>query len=317
MMRTTTTLLLAIVLLASCNQYQKTPSGLSYKIAKSGSSEKLKNGQFVKFNIEYKVPPKDTILTSSYGHIPAYMVIDTSRPAKHSFLEIITLCAVGDKVEFVMSVDTLKKLGMIEYNNIFHAKDLIKGRVEILKVFAKQEDASADLQKEQLAEKQKEIKELQDFTAKKGIKTQSTKNGVLVEIQTPGDQAMKADSGQQTKVMYRGTFLDGKEFDSNMDKNKPNNQPLTILVGSQGGAQSVIPGLDEAIRLFGKGGKGKIYIPAMLAYGQNGQPPVIPAYSNMIFEIEMIDVSAPPPPAPVAAQPGMPGQPQATPHGKK
>lgn len=309
MMRTTTTLLLAIVLLASCNQYQKTPSGLVYKISKSGIKEKLKNGLFVKFNIEYKVPPKDSVLTSSYGHIPAYLVVDTSRPNKHSFLEIITLCAVGDKIDFSMSVDTLKNLGMLEYNNIFHKKDIIKGRVEIIKVFPSQPDAQADMLKEQAIEKARELKELQEYTSKKGIKTQTTRSGTLVEIQAPGD-VQKADSGKQAKVMYKGTFLDGKEFDSNIDPKGQNNQPLVINVGSTGGPNSVIPGLDEALRLFGKGGKGRIYIPAMLAYGQNGQPPRIPAYANMIFEIEMLDVSIPAPPAPV---PAMPGQPQAQP----
>ncbi|MCA6452692.1 MAG: FKBP-type peptidyl-prolyl cis-trans isomerase [Chitinophagaceae bacterium] len=306
-MRTTSTLLLAIVLLASCNQFQKTPSGLSYKITSGGSKDKLKHGQFVKFNIEYKVPPKDSVLTSSYGHVPAYLVIDTSRPNKHSFLEIITQCAVGDKIEFSMSVDTLKKLGMIEYNNIFHARDMIKGRVEILKVFDKQELASADLAKEQELEKQKEIKELQEFTAKKGIKTVSTPSGVLVEIQTPGDAQFKADSGKQVTLMYKGTFLDGKQFDSNMDKNSPNNQPLQVVVGTQG----VIQGMDEALRLFSKGAKGKMYIPAMLAYGQNGQPPVIPQYSNLVFEIEMLDVTTPAPqPAQPAGPQGQPQQPQ-------
>lgn len=299
-MRTTTTLLLAIVLLASCNQFQKTPSGLSYKISSGGSKEKLKHGQFVKFNIEYKVPPKDSVLTSSYGHVPAYLVIDTSRPNKHSFLEIITQCGVGDKVEFTMSVDTLKKLGMLEYNNIFRARDMIKGRVEIIKVFENQELASADLTKEQGLEKDREVKDLQAFVAKKGIKTVSTASGVLVEIQSTGDATLKADTGKQASVLYRGTFLDGKEFDSNMDKNKPGAQPLSVLIGGQ----SVIPGLDEGLRLFGKGGKGKIYIPAMLAYGQNGQPPVITPYANLIFEIEILDITKP------TAQPQMPAMPQ-------
>jgi FKBP-type peptidyl-prolyl cis-trans isomerase FkpA len=301
MMRTTLTLLVAIVLLASCNQYQKTPSGLAYKITKGNSKETLKQGQFVKFNIEYKIGAKDTVLTSSYGHIPGYMVVDTTRPAKHSFLEIITKCGVGDKVAFVMSVDSLKKLGMIEYNDMFHAKDVINGRVDILKTFASQQEASADLQNEQVLEKDREIKELKDFTAKKGIKTQSTTSGVLVEVENPGE-AMKADSGKQASVLYRGTFLNGKEFDSNMDKTKPNNQPMVVVVGTN----AVIPDLDEALRLFGKGGKGKIYIPSMLAYGQGGQPPVVPAYSNLVFDIEMLDVTTPAPPAAAPA----PGQPQ-------
>jgi FKBP-type peptidyl-prolyl cis-trans isomerase FkpA len=301
MMRTTITLLTAIVLLASCNQYQKTPSGLSYKITKGGSNEKLKNGQFVKFNIEYKVPPKDSVLSSSFGHMPAYIVIDTTRTTRHSFLEIITQCAVGDKIEFVLNVDTLKKMGMIEYNNIFHARDMIRGRVEILKAFTVQAEASADLEKETNLEKDREIKELQDFTAKKGIKTQSTASGVLVEVQSAGD-AQKADSGKQTKVMYKGSLLNGRVFDSNTDKNGRNTEPLTFVVGTR----AMIPGLDEGVRLFGKGGKGRIYIPAMLAYGQNGQPPLIPGYSNLIFDVEVVDVSAPPPPAPAASMPKLP-----------
>lgn len=310
MMRTTLTLLAAIVMLASCNQYEKTPSGLTYKITSGGGKEKLKNGQFVKFNIEYKIPPKDSVLTSSFGHVPAYLVIDTSRQSKHSFLEIITKCAVGDKIDFAMSVDTLKKLGMLEYNNIFHARDMIKGKVEIIKTFAKQDEAMADLNKEQETERQREIKELQDFTAKKGIKTQSTKSGVLVDISTPGDQNLKADSGKQASVMYKGTFTNGKEFDSNMGANNPNKEPLNVVIGTNG----VIPGLEEGLRMFGKGGKGKIYIPAMLAYGQNGQPPVIPAYSNLVFEVEILDITTP---APKPAQP-MPGQPmpQANPQQK-
>ncbi len=297
-MRTTTTLLLAIVLLASCNQYEKTPSGVTYKITKGGSNEKLKQGQYVKFNIEYKLPPKDTVINTSFGHIPAYMVLDTARATKHSFLEVVTKCAVGDKVDFVLSVDSLKKLGQIEYNNMFHQKDMIKGRVEILKVFNSQIEANADVQKEVDLETQREIKTLKEYAAKLGVKTVSTPSGALVEVQNAGDAA-KADSGKEAKVMYRGAFISGKVFDSNMDKAGPNNQPLNVLIGvaGQGG---VIKGMDEGLRMFGKGGKGKIFVPAMLAYGQQGQPPVMPAYSNLVFDIEVLDVDIP---KPAAAQP--------------
>lgn len=303
-MRTTTALLLAIVLLASCNQYQKTPSGLAYKITKGSSKDKLKQGQFVKFNIEYKVPPKDSVLTSSYGHIPGYLMVDTVRPSKHSFLEVITQLAVGDKLEFTMSVDTLKKLNMIEYNNIFHAGDMIKGKVEILSTFASQELATADLQKEMDLEKNKEIKELQDFTKKGGITTQSTKEGALVFVENAGE-GVKADSGMHAKILYRGLLLNGTEFDSNK---KPNGQPLEVNVGSTTSG-AVIKGLDEALHLFGKGGKGKVFIPAMLGYGQNGQPPMIPQYANLIFEIEVLDVSQAP------AQPALPGMQNGRPQG--
>lgn len=308
-MRTTVTLLLAIVLLASCNQYKKTPSGLPYKIIKGDGKVPLKNGMFVKLNIEYKVPPKDSILMSTYDKIPAYLVIDTARPNKYSFLEVITQCAVGDKIEFTMSVDSLKKLGMIEYSNVFRARDMIKGRVEILKAYNSQEEAAADLTKEQNVEKERELKQIADYVTKKGIKTQATRSGSLVEIQVPGDQSLKADSGKMASIRYRGTLMkEGTEFDSNMNPNSPNKQLLNILVGSTGTQNSVIPGMDEAIRMFGKGGKGRMFIPAAQAYGQNGTGP-IPAYANLVFEIEVVDVTTPPPPAPTPA----PQMPQAQP----
>ncbi len=297
MMRTTITLLVAIVLLASCNQYKKTPSGLAYKITKGDGKVKLKQGDFVKFNIEFKIAPKDSSLSSSYGKIPAYMVIDTARSPKHSFLEVITQLAVGDKMEFVMNVDSLKKMGMLEYNNVFHARDMIKGRLEVLKTYTKQEDVIADRTAEIEKEKQKEVTAVKDFVTKKGIKTQATRSGALVELQTPGDQTQLADSGKMAKVMYKGMILEtGKQFDGNIGD--PSRMPLMVAVGSTGTQNSVITGLDEGLRMFGKGGKGKVYIPAMLGYGDAGSPPVIPTYANLVFEIEVVDVTTPPPPTP-------------------
>lgn len=303
-MRTTITLLAAIVLLASCNQYQKTPSGLAYKITKGSSKENFKNGQFVKFNIEYTLGPKDSVLTSSYGHIPGYVMIDTSRPARHSFLEVITKCGVGDKIQVVMSVDSLKKMGMLDYNNIFHPRDMIKGKIEFLGVYNSQPEAAADNAKEAKMETDREIKTLKELAAKKSPKTVTTPMGVVVDVANPGDPSAKADSGTTAKVMYRGTLTDGKLFDTNMDPSKPNAQPLMVNIGGQPGTPgAVIPGMDQALRLFGKGGKGTMYIPAMLAYGQGGQPPVIPAYANLVFDVEVLDVTRTP------AQPAQPAGP--------
>lgn len=302
-MRTTTALLLAIVLLASCNQYQKTPSGFQYKISKGNGKEKLKQGQFVKFNVEFRIPPKDSVFNTSFGHIPGYLVVDTARVSKHSFLEILTQLSAGDKVDFALNVDTLKKMGALEYNNFFHQRDIIKGKLEILAVFNTQDQANADVQKEVENEKQREVKDLKDYVAKLGVKQpMATASGALVEVINAGE-AQKADSGKQVKVMYRGTLTNGKEFDANMGKSARTNEPLKVNIGAVSGEGRVVPGMDEGLRFFGKGGKGRIFIPAMLAYGQNGQPPVIPAYSNLVFDVEVVEVGNPAPPPPVPAAP--------------
>lgn len=295
-------LLSAVVLLASCNQYEKTPSGLAYKIKKGDSKNLLKQGQFVKMHVEYKLPAKDSVLSSSFNRVPVYFMIDSNQKAKHSFIEVIYKCAPGDKIDFVMSVDSLKKFGMLEYNNIFKEKDLINGKVEVIKTFATQELMLADYQLEMDKEKARESKELKEHLTKKGIKAQEMPSGVFVEITSAGDLTAKADSGKQASVLYRGTFLDGKKFDGNMDKGSPNTQPLEVVVGGGG----VIKGLEEGLKSFGKGGRGRIYIPALLGYGPNGSAPIIPPYASLIFDIEVLDVKTP---APAPAQP-MPGQPQ-------
>lgn len=82
---------------------------MPYKITKGNSKELLKHGQFVKLNIEYKLKSKDTVLNTSYGHIPMYFYLDTARLGKYTFTEVITKCAPGDKMEFSLSIDSLKK----------------------------------------------------------------------------------------------------------------------------------------------------------------------------------------------------------------
>ncbi len=285
--------LAASVVLVSCNQYEKTKSGFAYKIQSGGSKEKLKQGQFVKLNIEYKIGAKDSVLSSTYGHIPAYIVIDTARLGKYNFTEIIPLCSVGDKVQFVMSVDTLKKLGMIpDYSTVFTKKGSIKGRVEILKAFTTEKDVNDDYMKEIDAEKQREMKEVDEYAKKNSAKTEKTPNGVLVQIDNAGTGA-KIDSTKQASVYYKGYLFNGKVFDSNI-KDGVKGQPFNVVVGRHG----AIPGWEEGLKYFAKGGKGKLFIPSLMAYGMQGNPPVIPPFSNLVFEIEIADVTdAPPPPA--------------------
>lgn len=311
-MKITVKLLLAIVLFASCNQYEKTPSGLAYKITKGDGKEKLKNGQAIKLNIEYKLAAKDSLLSSSFDHIPVYFVLDTARLGKYNFTELLTSVSEGDKIDCRLSVDTLKKMGMIEYNAVFHKGDFINCKVGVLKTFHGQPEMMADYTKELTAEKQKEVDALKAYTTKKNIKTKSTPGGVLVEIENEGT-GPKADSGMVAIVLYKGTFMDGKVFDSNMVNHQPTGPAFKVPVGTG----AVIKGWDEGLRLFGKGGKGRMFIPAMLGYGPQGSAPVIPAYSNLIFEVEIQDVTVAPPPAPQPPMPGMPtmsGKPQGNPH---
>ena len=297
------------ILLAACSsKYEKTPSGLAYKISRGNGKEKVKQGQVVKFYIEYILQGKDTVLNSNFGKMPGYMPVDTARLPKHNFTEIITKLAVGDKVEFVMSVDSLKRMGQIpDYDRLFKKGGTIKGKVEVLKIFANdsltQPDYQAEVKKEEtrtageraakakeseaknkgLIEKQ--TKELKEYAAKNNIKLVSSPLGVLVEVQNEGT-GIKADAGKHAKLMYKGYLTNGKVFDANMGADAKHKEPIDVAVGTH----NTIPGFEDAMKFFGKGGKGRLLIPAVLAYGDK-EMPGMPANSNLIFDIEVVDVT--------------------------
>ena len=92
----------------------------------------------------------------------------------------------------------------------------------------------------------------------------------------------KADS--IVSVHYRGTLLDGSEFDSSYERY----EPLTLPVGG------VIPGWTEALTLMKEGSKWQLYIPAALAYGEAGAPPAIGPNATLLFEVELLSAAAKP-----------------------
>src|SRR4030095_2661550 len=122
-----------------------------------------------------------------------------------------------------------------------------------------------------------------------------TTTGACAVVENPGDQSLKADSGKLVTVMYKGYLQsNGKVFDTNMDTTKGHTDPYQFAVGSR----NAIAGWNEAFPYFGKGAKGKILVPAMLAYGPQDQGPDIPAFSNLIFDVELLNVEDMPAQAP-------------------
>jgi FKBP-type peptidyl-prolyl cis-trans isomerase FklB len=114
-------------------------------------------------------------------------------------------------------------------------------------------------------------------------------DGLQYLVLTNGTGAMPSASDTVT-VNYRGTLLDGTEFDSSYKRG----QPASFPVGG------VIHGWTEALQKMNTGSKWKLFIPANLAYGEQGRPG-IPPNSTLIFEVELVSIQATtPPPAPAA-----------------
>jgi len=112
--------------------------------------------------------------------------------------------------------------------------------------------------------------------AKEGVKV--LPSGLQYKVIKEGTgQTPKADD--KVKTHYRGTLINGTEFDSSYKRNKP----------AEFAVNGVIPGWTEALQLMKEGCKWELYIPANLAYGERGRPG-IPPNSTLIFEIELLEV---------------------------
>ena len=128
------------------------------------------------------------------------------------------------------------------------------------------------------AEKEKAagIEFLAENGKKEGITT--TASGLQYEILTEGSGA-KPLASNKVKVHYHGTLIDGTVFDSSKDRGQP----------AEFGLGQVIKGWTEGLQLMAVGSKFKFYIPQELGYGARAQGS-IPAYSTLIFEVELLDI---------------------------
>lgn len=285
--------------------YKKTSTGMLYDITSNGSGEPIKNGEFIKANLRIVTQGsdgKDTVLSIT-DHMPGYGKVDTSIKNTHNFTDILGMAKVGDSINFVSFVDTLKKMGQ-QLPPSFKAGGTIKGWVKILAKFKNEDEVKADYAKEEKIESDREIASIQKYLKDKNITANKTADGVFTVVEKQGD-GPAVEKGKMVKIMYRGTDLDGKMFDSNMDSTSAHKEPLSFVVG---GGQ-MIPGMDDGIVAFKQGGKGKIYIPAMLGYKNQAQGPVLKPFTNLIFEVEVLEVKDAPPPPPAASQQTMPQMP--------
>lgn len=118
---------------------------------------------------------------------------------------------------------------------------------------------------------------LAENAKKEGVKT--TASGLQYEVIKEGDGA-KPKATDEVKVHYHGTLIDGKVFDSSVERGEPAEFPLN----------RVIPGWTEGVQLMSKGSKYRFFIPYDLAYGDRGAGADIKPYSALVFEVELLDI---------------------------
>jgi FKBP-type peptidyl-prolyl cis-trans isomerase FklB len=181
-------------------------------------------------------------------------------------------------------------------------KDAIAGKPQLtpdqVKDVMAQFEKDMEQKQKQLGEKNKTegTKFLEENKKKEGVKTKNVAlpDGKTAELQY---KVIKEGTGPQPKatdmvtVNYRGTLIDGTEFDSSYKRGQPATFPVN----------GVIKGWTEALQLMKQGSKYQLVIPSNLAYGERAMGPDIGPNSTLIFEVELMEVKPPPTPAPKAS----------------
>jgi len=186
---------------------------------------------------------------------------------------------IGEKIDTV-AFDRGIKDGVAEAEGPLTLQE----KREILTVFGAELRQQMMERHRRLAEKNKKAGQafLVENAKKEGVIVRDS--GVQYKVLTEGDGPTPAARDIVT-VNYRGTLIDGTEFDSSYNSGKPLERPLNRL----------IPGWGEALTLMKVGSKWKIFVPAELAYGERGRPNIEPN-STLIFEVELLGTKKGPEP---------------------
>lgn len=258
--------------------YKQTESGLYYKYLVKNDGPTAQLGEIVEVDWAYYLD--DSLLCSTKDMPePFYAKVYESAFAG-DLNEGYTMMHKGDSMSMIMPADSvfLKMFNSRIVPDFVDSASIIRWEVKLVDIMT-EEEVNARIQTAMDEKFAAADETLRAYLAENNIEATPTESGLIYVCTQPGNGA-KPEAGKKVKVHYTGTLLDGTKFDSSVDRGEPIEFPL--------GMGYVIPGWDEGVAMMSKGEKGILYVPAKLAYGERQAGP-IPAFSNLIFEVELVD----------------------------
>lgn len=264
---------------ASCNQFKvtKTEDGDRYQLHESGGSDVTgKDGDIITFDLVIKAESNDTlVITDTYKSGEPIQIALRKGPFKGSFENALYYIAKGDSATILVNADSL----------YLRAQQPLPPGIEkgsdLLFIVKMRDIQTSEQYAKSIEEKEKgEGKIIDDYVAANLSEATKSEDGIYSVIQKPGSGSTPA-AGDIVSVHYKGTLLNGEEFDSSIG-----GDPIQFPVGTG----RVIPGWDKTLLEMKVGEKRTVIIPSSLAYGANGAGGVIKPFSPLLFEMELVSV---------------------------
>ena len=289
--------MLTIGIMGACNEksaypgYEKSTNGLYYQFFTQNTGEQPQVGELMEVILGCTVNDTAVVVPVTENIM---QLMESQFPG--DLFEGMAMMHKGDSASFIVNIDSTFKylLGQPQLPEKFKSTDVMRFEIKLKDFYPESEyarrfaenvrkmnaDRAALLQTDHPEETAKAAKELADYLAKNKIVAEPTASG-LSYVMTQEGNGEKPEVGKPVKMHYTGKLLNGTVFDSSVERGEPFVFPL--------GVGQVIPGWDEGVQLMSKGEKGVLYIPYYLAYGDRPAGDKIPAFSNLMFEVELVD----------------------------
>lgn len=261
-----------------------TASGLYYIETKAGKGISPKNGEMVKMHATIKLLDGTKVFSTYDRGEPVELELGQKMDNAGTD-EALSMMKPGGKANLI--IPSKLAFGEQGRQGVIGPFTPLCYEIELVSVRSKEAYQKEMAAKQQQAQQENDKLKAQEsvildkYLKDNKITVKPTASG-LYYIETKKGSGAQAVSGKKVKVHYTGKLLNGKKFDSSLDRKKPFEFTL--------GKGEVIPGWDEAIAKMKAGGKATLIIPSKLAYGERAMGNDIPAYSTLVFDVELLEV---------------------------
>lgn len=273
-------LVLGVIVNSCGNNTMETESGLVVNfITRSGEPAQFAENDMVLLNVIFKDENGNEMYNTVSADQPLGLRYQEEQWKEGGlFYEAVLLCGKGDSMTFSIAAgDFFDKTFGTGVPDTIKAESLVDFWVGFVDVM-NQEDFVA-YRTERITGQQSE--DIEKYLIENDLKAETTESGLRYIITEQGN-GQQAKAGDNVVVHYRGTLLDGEQFDSSFDRDRPFEFPL--------GQGRVIKGWDEGIALLNIGSKATLIIPSALGYGERGAGGAIPPNAVLKFDVELLDI---------------------------
>ena len=264
------------------NIYTKTENGVEYKIVKASKSPRMpKVGDVMYMNMSYRTEKSDSLLFTSSDLNEDFKMKLSAPSDKGCIEEAFMLLHEGDSA--VIKVDAIKffvkSQGKASIPSFIKKGDRIVFNVRLKKIVSSLDYANAnkDVYQKRIDEENSLINR---FLINMNYPLKKTDSGLHILTINKGS-GKHPSVGNTVKIDYTAAFIDGSVFDSTLERS----EPFSFVIGKK----QVILGLEEAVMNMVVGDHCLVIIPFRLAYGDQKYGNVIPPFSTLVFEIELLD----------------------------